>query len=263
MMELPGISLISKPLYRQYFRRPYRQGNIYYGIYSDYDAALKQACRLASDLIPPTYDVDQASIMYRSQLTSLRACDYPALHWVQRILAEGGRAVFDLGGHIGVAYYGFERYIDYPLGTSWTVNDLPIVTAAGRALANRRDTFGRLHFADSPAAANGADLLICTGALQYLDYSLTELLDQLVDRPRHVLLNLTPLHPDRAFFTLQNLGIAICPYRVESRRELVIAMQDRGYRIWDEWRLSERQLKVPFEPDYDVDYYQGIYFVRD
>lgn len=261
-MELPVVSIVAKPLYKQYFKRPYYHGNIYFGIYPDYDAALQQACRLSSSLIPPTYDVDSAAIMYQAQLSSIRACDYPALYWVQKILAEKGRRVFDLGGHLGLAYYGFERYLQYPAGLTWTVHDLPSVTAAGRALANRRDTSGRLHFADSPMAANGADLLISTGALQYLDYSLPELIDRLSDSPEHVLVNLTPMHPSKRFFTLQNLGIAICPYRIESKRDLIAAMQQRGYQVWDQWRLEDRHLRVPFEPAFDVECYHGIYFVR-
>lgn len=260
LMELPLARFVAKPLYKQYFKRPYYQGNLYLGIYSDYDQALQQACRLSSSVIPPTYDVEAAAILYQSQLNSIRACDYPTMHWIQTILHEGARRIFDLGGHLGLAYYGFERYLDYPPGLSWTVHDLPGVTVAGRALANRRDTFGRLHFSDSPLAVDGADILVSTGALQYLDYSLPELLDRLSEPPGHVLINLTPMHESKSFFTVQNLGIAICPYRVYAKPDLIEQMRQRGYQLWDLWRLEDRHLRVPFEPAYDVQYYHGLYF---
>lgn len=85
--------------------------------------------------------------------------------------------------------------------------------AAGREWALQHDPERRLSFADSRDAADGTQLLLSTGALQYLDYSLPEFLQRLQRPPPHVLVNLTPMHPSRGYFTLQNLGIAIWPYR--------------------------------------------------
>src|SRR3546814_9716109 len=90
--------------------------------------------------------------------------------------------------------------------------------AAGRRWAQGHDAERQLSFTDSVEHADGQDILLSTGALQYLDYTLPELLQRLRRKPRHVLVNLTPMHPDRSFFTLQNLSIAICPYRVMSVR---------------------------------------------
>ncbi|OZB67353.1 methyltransferase, TIGR04325 family [Stenotrophomonas acidaminiphila] len=261
-MELPGLRSIAKPMYRHYFSKPYLHGNIYYGRYTRYEDALLDAERLSSEALPASYDVDQATVMYRQQLHRLRACDYPALYWIDRLIEAGARRIFDLGGHIGLAYYGFSRYINYPAGLTWNVHDLDKVVQTGRMIAVRRDPLGQLRFVHTAEAADGCDVLISTGALQYLEYSLPELLDRLIAPPRHVLFNLTPLHPTKDFFTLQNLGVAVCPYRVQSDEALVQAMAQRGYQVRDRWELPERHLRIPFEPEYDVHAYYGVYFER-
>ena len=104
------------------------------------------------------------------------------------------------------------------------------------------------------------DLLISTGALQYLPYSLPDLLSMLARRPRHVVFNLTPLHLQLSFFTLQNLGIAICPYRIGSLPQLVGEMAELGYQLRDQWELADRHVHIPFHEECNVQAYQGAYF---
>ena len=157
---------------------------------------------------------EAAGRLYRDNLKRIRVSDYPLVYWLGRLLADGHRRIFDLGGHIGISYYGFRHYLDYPSGLEWKVHDVPAVMAAGRKWAAEHDPSRQLSFADASGDADGQDILVSTGALQYLDYTLPELLQRLQKKPTHVLLNLTPMHPTRAFFTLQNMGIAICPYRV-------------------------------------------------
>lgn len=256
--ELPGVQTLARPVYRHYFRRPYLQGNAYYGVFGSYS----QALAAAPQTMPHTYDLQVAGRMYRSQLHEVRACDYPAMHWLSRALAKGQREIFDLGGHIGQAYYGYARYLDYPPEIRWQVHDVPAVTAAGRLWAQQHDPEGRLVFADKPEDADGSDVLITTGALQYLEYSLPELLMRLAFPPSHVVVNLVPMHPERGYFTLQNLGIAICPYRVMCLPEFVQQMTALGYQAVDHWELPERHLRVPFEPATSIECYHGFYFQR-
>ncbi|GAB3342029.1 hypothetical protein GCM10027359_21720 [Marilutibacter aestuarii] len=75
-------------------------------------------------------------------------------------------------------------------------------------------------------------------------------------------MNLSPIHPEHGFFTLQNLGIAVCPYRVVGLPDLQARMQGLGYAIHDQWELPERHLRVPFAPSRRLDHYTGIYFRR-
>lgn len=256
--ELPGVRLLAEPLYRRRFRQPYRHGNAYCGVYRSYAEARSMAPRS----MPTTYDVGEAAALYRTQLEHIRVSDYPLLHWLSRLLAAGQHSIFDLGGHIGVSYYGFRRYLDYPQDMRWTVHDVPTVMAAGRERALQHDPERRLSFADSRDAADGTQLLLSTGALQYLDYSLPEFLQRLERPPPHVLVNLTPMHPSRGYFTLQNLGIAICPYRVMAVPDFLAGMKSLGYGVVDRWESFERELKVPFEPECTIDRYYGFYLRR-
>jgi hypothetical protein len=61
-MELPGLSLLSKPLYRRYFSKPYLHGNIYHGIYASYEEALLDAKSLSSKELPATSIVRRSCI---------------------------------------------------------------------------------------------------------------------------------------------------------------------------------------------------------
>src|SRR5690606_3839898 len=110
--ELPGIRLIAEPVYRRTFQRPIHTRNAYYGVYDSYQSALAAA----PVGVAHTYDTDAAASMYRDRIKTLNCSDYAALYWLSRLIDEGARSVFDLGGHIGVSYYAMERFIDYPAG---------------------------------------------------------------------------------------------------------------------------------------------------
>ena len=235
--QLPGVDLLARPVYRRMFEKP-AYGNRYYGAYSTHE----EARAAVPATLPSTYDVEPAAQMYRRELQKIRLYDYAALHWLSRLFADGCHRVFDLGGHIGLAYYAYQRYIDFPAQLRWTVHDVATVTAAGRAWAEANDPSRRIAFSDTPDDASGTDILFTSGALQYLDYSLPELLARLAEPPPHVLVNLMPMHPERDYFTLQNLTIAICPYRVASLPGFACEMDPLGYRVVDRWEIADRSL---------------------
>lgn len=254
--ELPIFSLVGKPLYRRMFQKPFRGGHIYYGAYDTY----AEAKAAAPPALPRTYANAGTSGMYRDQHQAIRVSDYPLLYWVRHLLDQGRRTFFDLGGHVGVTYYGFRGYIDYPGDLRWTVHDVPDVMEAGAEWAAAHDPAGHLGFATERDGANGQDVLLTSGALQYLDYTLPEMLSTLREPPPHVLVNLVPMHPSKAYFTLQNIGKAVLPYRVSSIPEFTSQMEALGYRKRDQWHSEERYLRVPFEPDSRIDGYEGFYF---
>lgn len=258
----PPARPLARSLHRRRFQRPFGDDNLYYGVYDSYAQAQAAAQALSTRTLPASYDIEAAGRIYRSHLDRIRVSDYPLVHWLSRLFAAGQSRVFDLGGNIGVTYYAFRRYLDYPPGLEWCVHDLPTVVGAGRKWAQDHDEARRLHFDESPQGASGHDVLVCTGALQYLEYTLPELLRGLPEPPPHILVNLTPLHDDRSYFTLQNLSIAICPYRVMARQELLAGMAALGYETVDQWRSFERHLEIPFEPGYAIDNYSGGYFRR-
>lgn len=257
--QLPLLRTLARPLHRRLFARQYFGGNSYCGVFPTFAEAKAQAPRM----LPSGYDAaTNAGDMYRFELEHLIVSEYPVLFWLGRLFEDGQRRVFDLGGHIGIKYYVLQRYLAFPEALRWRVHDVPTVIEAGRRYAETHDERRQLSFAESPDAATGHDMLLANGSLQYLDYSLDELLRRLPNSPAHVLVNMTPMHPQRSYFTLQHIGIAVCPYRIQAVPEFVHAMQALGYTLVDHWASLERNVRVPFHPECDVERYHGFYFRR-
>ena len=64
--------------------------------------------------------------------------------------------------------------------------------------------------------------------LQYLRESLPEMLDRLSRRPARIVIDSTPIHRTHSLFTLNSIGTAYCPYRVEGHDAFVAAVSQRG-----------------------------------
>ena len=91
------------------------------------------------------------------------------------------------------------------------------------------------------------------------------ILGSIQNPPRHVVVQRTPLHPKRSFFTLQVMAIpdnpAFCAYTVAERDGFISGIKDLGYELVDSWS-QPRVLDVPFHPDCRIDTYSGLYFRR-
>jgi putative methyltransferase (TIGR04325 family) len=169
--------------------------------------------------------------MYRDRIERVYTNDYPLLFWLSRVLPAAGR-VFDFGGHIGLARCSFDRYLRFPEALVWEVCDVPAVVEEGRRFAASMQ-ISSLRFTTERSGADGADVLFSSGALQYLEDGPAELLRPLKAPPKHVLLNLLPVHPSRRSMTLQSIGTAYCPYQIFEERSLVHSFEQlasvKGY----------------------------------
>ncbi len=264
LAELPGISWLARPLYRQMFMRDVLPGNSYCGAYATFDEARANAPKTGAT----SFDVPESGDLYPDHLGGVRVSDYPVIFWLDQLFRSGLRSLFDLGGNIGTSYYGFQHHLVYPDDLRWQVHDVPAVLAAGREWASRNDVEGKLGFTSSCDDADGCDMLLCSGVLQYLDFSLPDMLRKLKHPPGHLLINLTPLHPSRTFVTLQRVtrqgvGIASCPYTVTAVAQFIDAFRQSGYAVVDHWESLERHMRVPFEPSLSIDRYHGFYLKRD
>lgn len=254
--EIPPLRWLAEPIYRRRFERGMSRGNAYYGVHASFEAAQAAAPRTK----PTSFDVPAAGELYPDRVDAISVSDYPPLFWLDRLLASGARSVFDLGGNVGLGYYAFGHYVAYPDDLRWTVQDLPSVLDAGRRLALQRGAGARLAFTDDALAADGHDIVLANGVLQYLPFTLPELLRQLPRPPAHLLVNLTPLHPTRSFFTLQQTRIATCPYRIPAVADFVAGFEALGYDVIDRWESRERYMRIPFEAAHSIDRYSGFYF---
>jgi putative methyltransferase (TIGR04325 family) len=159
---------------------------------------------------------------------------------------------------MGEAYYGFSTVLEYPKDMTWTVMDVPSIAKAGALLASREKRTN-IHFISSLDGYPGADVLLSTGALQYLDTHLSNALAGMQTRPKHVLINFIPVYDGPSFVTVQNIGTAYCAYRVFNRNEFVDSLRALGFALIDSWK-KPRAFDVLDDPERSFKHYTGFYF---
>jgi len=249
-------SLLQFPPRESAYKRKFlnnQDENLFMGSFESFAAAEAGA--------PPSkavgYDNAEAAKLYSPQIYFY---DYPALFWLGRSIDAGLTRVFDLGGHIGIKYYAFRRVLSYPDNLHWTVCDVPGVVESGRALAVQREATAQLDFTTDPRDASGCDLLYASGRLQYLPQRIDAILASLAVKPRRIILNTTAVHPERTIYTLNSIGVAVCPYRIEHYDELMAELMRSGYKKRDAWRNEGKPIEVPFVDGGDKPYYAGCCF---
>lgn len=213
--------------------------------------------------IPPGqrvgYDHAELAGLYRTRMVKACESDYAVLFWLKGLI-DARTVVFDLGGHVGVSYHGWKKYLDYPPGLTWLVQDVPAITKVGEELARERGAPG-LRFTNDFAAARGCTVFLAAGSLQYIDLSLPAILATAGPLPRHLIVNKLPLYDGETFVTVQSTGRAFHAYRIQNRTEFVAQMTGLGYRVVDDWQNREQHCEIPFTQGRDIEAYSGYYFV--
>ncbi len=256
--DLPLIRGYRERRYARYFAAN-RDENLFRGIFESFDAAQ----RSAPETRPLGYDNAESASMYLDRTRKTYPTDYPVMFWLQKLLANGCTRVFDLGGHIGVSYYAYRKYLNYSPSLQWAVHDVPAVMAQGRKFAAEKDKDGHLTFCDRFDDVEGTDVLMALGSLQYLPEALVDRLRRLRAPPKHLILNLMPLHEKHSYFTLQSIGTAFCPYRITAVGEFLRSFEDFQYKLVDSWENPDKSCEIPFFPKHSLDRYHGFYFCRE
>lgn len=188
---------------------------------------------------------------------SLSPSDYPVLfHLSQR--AAGIDVVFDLGGNVGNLYYAYAGRLALPARARWMVHDLPSNVATGQAIAREHDA-GRLAFTTRWMDASGASALLASGSLHYFDRPLPEMLADLADKPRYVIINRTPLTDGEPLATVQSVQGFVVACFLYNRQALVSGLRALGYRLVDRWDVAERSLEIVGYPEHGVIGYGGMF----
>ncbi len=227
------------------------------GVYGSFE----EAERSAPAVKPIGYDVADSANWYEEKFSQLELEDYPVLFWLKTAFGSGSTSLFEIGGHVGEAFYAYRRLLAYPQDLEWTVFDVPSIVAEGAVLAGKNGATG-LRFVPGPDEVAHADIILAAGALQYFeDPVLVDIVRGMQPRPAHIIVNNTPLYGGASFVTLQNIGSVYCPYRIFNRDELVASIEAQGYALTDSWRKA-RRVHVPFHPDRCFDHYSGLYFRR-
>ena len=227
------------------------------GVFPNFAEARRSAPRTK----PIGFNLPEGALDYAERRIQVAPCDYPVLFWLKNILAEN-QTLFDFGGHVGGHFYAYSRYLRYPPGFRWMVCEVPAILLAGEQMAVREGA-PSLNFTDRPEEAEGADIFLAAGSIQYLESPLlSELLGSLKRMPRHLLINKVPLHDGQPFVTLQNNGFSFNPFYVFNRREFVSALESLGYELIDSWNDESRSGRIPFHAEKSFRCYSGLYLRR-
>jgi putative methyltransferase (TIGR04325 family) len=227
---------------------------IFSGLYASYDEAFAA--------IPKTqvagWDNEGASTMWTEKVDPIRPSTYPIMFWLSRLLHPDS-VLTDLGGSIGLTYYGCRRYEILPPDIRWQVVEMPALAATGRQVAVREAAAG-LEFFTELAATPRAEILLSAGALQFMPKSVPGLLEMAGYKPPHLLLNKVPLFAGKGYWTLQNFGPAAAPYQVYNEAEFIGYFEQAGYRLRDRWEVAELYCDIPFHPRQRVREFWGMYW---
>jgi putative methyltransferase (TIGR04325 family) len=244
---------------RERFDREFERGDAvgtFRGVYPDFRSALADVPASS----PTGYDQPGTGQMYSEVLESLREWDYPVLFWLSRF--SEARRVFDYGGHVGILFYGFSRYLDFPAGFQWTVCDVPAVNRAGEALAEDRGATQLSFTNDFRDVENGYDVLLASGSLQYVEEPFYETLAALRETPERLLINMLPLHDEEEFVTVSSMAASYCAYKVHRKRDFLEGMERCGWSLQDMWENPGKTCVIPFHERESTSRYYGMSYVR-
>lgn len=247
---------VRKHIYNKKFATA-KKANLFKGIFDSFEEAAASSPKTKNI----GYDNEEPANMYHERMKRVYPADYPVMFWLSSLL-KNNASVFDLGGHIGVTYYAYKKYLDYPETLDWTVCDVPEVVKSGKTIA-RQKNIPDLTFTSDYKALNGYDILLLSGSLQYIDIPLSEIITAVDQPPRHVMVNMLPIYNGQSFVTLQNIGTAFCPYRIFNTEEFITSMQETGYKLIDIWENAEKSCHLPFNPEHSLKRYHGLYFEKN
>lgn len=259
--ELPG----TQWLWRAYYEHKVQTGRNwrFWGVFPSYEDALG-ATPKDHPLMKVGYDTPEIADKGREVYERMHQFDYPVLYWLHRFTAsclEGGCTVVDLGGHLGEKLRVFRQRWTPPPELSWIVCETSATVEAAAKLPDEDRPQG-LKFTTNIAVLNGARVVLASGALQYLERNLWNLLDELDSPPDHLVLNKVPLASGSDFWTLQNAWQSILPYHVFNRDAFVGQLAKRGYTLLDEWAIPDYAVRIPLRPDLGTEYNSGLCFSR-
>ena len=254
---LVGVGLVRMMLQPWAWRR-FRTsavGNRYWGVYSSAAEARAHAAKVSDHV---GYDHQGPAELYRDMIGRLSPCSYPMMFWLAKICGEGSaRSLLDFGGHFGIKFYNFRKFIDLPKDFSWTVFDVPQVVDSGRTYASAKGETG-IFFADSTVGRTD-DIFFASGSLQYVAGSVADEITRLGSRPRHILIGSLPVNRTR-YFTMQNIGVTISPYQIFARDDILSNLGELGYDLVDSWEEPGKACHIPLDPDHSLNSYHGFYF---
>lgn len=255
LCRTPGVQALERTpgagkLYRDLL---WRRGGInqFWGVFDSQEEAL-QAAPLGLRL-----DWDDAALhgFLRGQPSIAHS-----LRWIAQRAAPGS-LVLDFGGQLGALFYAAQSEGLLPEQIHWLVVDVPTAVEKGRAQALHRGE-RRLQFRADVPAGLAPDFVVAAGAVQYVFSDFASFLQALGTPPPAMLLNKLSLNASPSFWTLQNQGASVTPYRIYNETAYLAEVAAAGYEIRERWPVDEIAVDIPFRPDLRVPRLAGLMLER-
>ncbi|MET0547016.1 MAG: methyltransferase, TIGR04325 family [Caulobacterales bacterium] len=188
-------------------------------------------------------DDDELAEMNADIFSTVHPFDWPMLFFLgQMQKRERLKTITDFGGHVGVKYHAYKTQMAFPPDFLWQVVDIPAVCKAGRR--RQGDDKTNLVYHENLKDTAPCDVLICSGVVQYLDHSLSDVIKRLPQRAGMVLLNKVAVTEGPAFYTLESLGFVRVPYLVTTIPALDAIREEHGYRLLARWEIPDRVFTI-------------------
>lgn len=256
--DIPVIGLLAKRLYERRFSRQVSTGSEYHhrvfrGVYRDFASARASA--------PANSTVGHDHAVYAQGVTfshdRIYPSDYPVMFWLTQLL-KPGMQVFDWGGNTGITYHAYKKYLGFPDGLSWVVNDVPSVVAVAIE-HHAAEANPMLQFTTDIEAIKSADILIALGSLQFIEKPF-EPFRTITRLPPHIILNKLPVYEVPSAVTLLSNGITFVPCQLFEKSALIATFTELGYRLIDTWINLDLSCQIPFHRKHSIQCYTGMYF---
>lgn len=234
----------------------------FWGVFETFEQAIQAAPKTKSI----GYDNAELAQEYQNMLESnnwenrhriIAAYDYPILFWLGSLLNQGINQIFDFGGNIGIHFYSYAKYLQYPANLQWMICDLPEICKVGRQLAEKRNVYN-LFFSSDFNDVTGKDIFLASGSVQYVANFADKITN--LNKPKHLLINRLPLYNGKEFVTLQNGGKVFYPQYVFNKAKFIKGITDIGYQLIDIWQSKDDACVIPFHSQNSVPFYSGLYF---
>ena len=137
---------------------------------------------------------------------------------------------------------------------NWTVIEVEKIALKGEEKFGNKN----LSFVSSFKEIEGKDILISSGAIQYIEnFSL----NSVNNKPKHILFSRLPIQDRyKTFVTLQNAKSSFNPQYIFNKKEFISSYENMGYTLVDEWvSLSDKAI-IPFNREKSCGFYSGFYF---
>jgi putative methyltransferase (TIGR04325 family) len=250
----PGVLRLVRPLRGSVLSRSFNRAVLGY---QRPFASLSEACAAVAPYANQGHVNAENQEVLLHTTEAARPSDYAAMFHLKPLLPTL-RHVFDLGGNVGNLFYCFQKYLDFPPGLIWTVNDLPDHVAQGTALAQRRGA-SQLRFTSDWQPAAEADLLIASGSLHYFEQTLPLMVEQHASRPAHILINRTPLTDGAPVAGVQDAKTFRVACMLYNRLDMIREFDRIGYDLVDSWKAAELSFEMPGFPEHHVPEYSGMF----